>query len=135
VTLSRPSYQIDYGQPTSPTVYLSRDKNEFPIVLDSGASFYITPNVDDFVGPIKPCSTSELNGLNAKIAVVGQGTVEWKIQDLFGIVRPIKCRAYYVPEASVRLFFPQCYFQAAKCGSLLMDHVKTRLALFTVAPF
>jgi hypothetical protein len=123
------TYQVDYHPTNKPTVYFSRDKRELPIVLDTGASFCITPNVDDFVGPIESCSTSELNGLNAKIAVVGQGTVEWKIQDLFGVVRSVKCRAYYVPAASVRLFSPQCYFQKEKRGSLFMDHARTRLTL------
>ena len=65
----RDTYQVDYMK-DNPTVYFSRDKKELPIVLDTGASFCITPNVDDFVGPIEPCSTSELNGLNAKITVV-----------------------------------------------------------------
>jgi hypothetical protein len=114
------SYQVNYDHQQL-TVYLSRDNRKLPIVLDTGASFCITPNVDDFIGPIEPCSTTKLNGLNAKISVVGQGTVEWKIQDLFSVVRSLKCQAY--------LFSPQCYFQKAHLGSLFMDHTKTRLTL------
>ncbi len=46
------TYQIEYNQ--KPTVYFSRDKKKLPIVLNTGASFCITPNVDNFVGPIDP---------------------------------------------------------------------------------
>jgi hypothetical protein len=111
------------------TVYFSRKDGELPIVIDSGASYSVTPNLQDFIGPIRECSTKELNGLNALINVVGEGKVGWKIQDVFGTVRSIKTTAYYVPEASVRLFSPQIYFLKWKHGSYLMDHAGTRLTL------
>jgi hypothetical protein len=119
----------EYGIEQAKTVYFSRKDGELPIVIDSGASYSVTPNLQDFVGPIRECSTKELNGLNAPINVVGEGEVDWKIQDVFGIVRSIKTTAYYVPEASVRLFSPQIYFLKWKHGSYLMDHAGTRLTL------
>jgi hypothetical protein len=111
------------------TVYISQKKHELPIVIDSGASYSVTPNLDDFVGPIEKAETQELNGLNATIKVIGQGTVEWKIQDLFGTVRSVKTLAFYVPEANIRLFSPQKYFKENKQASLYMDHACTTLTL------
>jgi hypothetical protein len=111
------------------TIYFSRKDNQLPIIIDTGASFSVTPNLDDFLGPIRPCTTKELNGLNSSITVVGVGTVEWKVQDLFGAVRSIKTDAYYVPDAGVRLFSPQVYFQKHKRGSYTVDHEKTILEL------
>jgi hypothetical protein len=112
-----------------PTVYLSKKRNELPIVIDSGASYSVTPTLDDFLGPIEPCSTKELNGLNTSIKVIGHGTVEWKIQDLFGTVRSIKTKAFYVPDASVRLFSPQAYFFKNIRSSLFLNHKMTTLTL------
>ncbi len=84
--------QDDYtsGALAKPTVYISRKRGELPIVIDSGASYSVTPTLADFVGPIEPCSNKELNQLNATIKVIGHGTVKWKIQDLFGTVRSVK---------------------------------------------
>jgi hypothetical protein len=116
-------------------VYLSRKQDKLPIVIDSGASYSVTPNLQDFVGPIEKCSTNELNSLkNSTIKVVGQGTVEWKIQDLFGTVRSVKTMAFYVPDASIRLFSPQAYFGKNKRASLFMDHSKTILTLHDGTP-
>jgi hypothetical protein len=72
--------------------------------------------LDDFVGPIEKCSTSELNGLNATIKVIGT-------------VRSVKTMAFYVPDMSIRLFLPQGYFTNNKIASLFMDHAKTTLKL------
>jgi hypothetical protein len=57
------------------TIYFSRKDNELPIVIDTGASVSVTPSLDDFLGPIWPCTTKELNGLNSSITVVGVGTI------------------------------------------------------------
>jgi hypothetical protein len=111
------------------TVYFSRKEGELPIVIDSGASFSVTPNIHDFVGPIRPCSRSELNGLNTKISVIGEGDIQWKFQDVFGTVRTLTATAYYVPDAGVRLFSPQIYFMKHQCGSYTMDHKGSSLTL------
>jgi hypothetical protein len=58
------------------TIYFSRKDNELPIAIDTGASFSVMPR-KDFLGPIRQCTTKELNGLNSSITVVGVGTVEW----------------------------------------------------------
>jgi GAG-pre-integrase domain len=73
-----------------------------PVVLDTGASFSLTPFMNDFVGPIWPSPIGSLQGVSpANIA--GIGTVE--------VIWAIRTEAYYVPEASIWLFSPQVYFQ------------------------
>jgi hypothetical protein len=126
-TLVQDSYQSNAE--AKPTVYISQKRHELPIVIDSGASYSVTPTLADFIGPIEPCSTKELNGLNASIKVIGHGTVEWKIQDLFGTVRSMKTKAFYVPDASVRLFLPQAYFFKNTRASLFLNDKMTTLTL------
>ena len=94
------------------TVYLS-DKGDdlVPIVIDSGASISLTANYNNFVGPICPVTITELRGLSHTTKVHGVGKVEWTVRDMFGAMRTIKTQAYYIPDATVRLFSPQ-----ATCG-------------------
>jgi hypothetical protein len=61
-----------YGIEQAKMVYFSRKDQELPIVINSGASYSVTPNLKDSVGPIRECSTKELNGLNAPINAVGE---------------------------------------------------------------
>jgi hypothetical protein len=44
------------------TVYLSQKEEELPIVINPGASFSMTPNLEEFLGPIEACDCAELNG-------------------------------------------------------------------------
>jgi len=97
-----------------------------PVVLDSGASKSLTPNLNDFITPLRDCTVSELQGLGGKSAVVGIGMVEWTIRDLYGKTGKIRTEAYYVPAAQIRLLSPQTYFQelaaqGQRYGYLRMD--------------
>ena len=80
-----------------------------PIVIDTGASVLLTPNKSDFISKICMSHLKELKGLQGETPVLGKGTVEWTIWDLFSAVQTICTEAYYVPDASVRLFSPQTY--------------------------
>ena len=104
---------------TSPeplSVYINHDSPEYPVVIDSGASFSLTPRIEDFVTKLEPDDTT-LTGLNSTTVVEGTGIVEWVIQDMFNEVRKIRVQAFYVPSASICLFSPQQYFQDNKAGS------------------
>ena len=90
--------------------YLNAHENrDLPIVIDTGCSLSLTPVLDDFVGPIEPSTVHEMTGVADKVKVVGIGTVEWNIRDLYGNVGIVRTRAYYVPGATIRLFSPQEY--------------------------
>ena len=112
------------------TVYLSDQGDDLlPIVIDSGASISLTANYNDFVGPIRPTTITELQGLSHTTKVHGVGQVKWTVRDVFGATPTIKTQAYYVPEATVRLFSLQTYFREQQKGHLRLDHSSTTLQL------
>jgi hypothetical protein len=98
-------------------------------VIDTGASVSVTPVLTDFIGPLRPCTTANLKGLSGSTEVIGEVMVKWLVRDMFGNKRKIRTTAYYVPEASIRLFSPQTYFKEKKAGSLLITHDRTTLTL------
>ena len=78
-------------------------RDEVPVVIDSGASYSLTPFIEDFVDPLQPANI-DLQGLSSKANVKGEGTVEWSIRDVFGVTRTVRTKAYFVPSATIRLF-------------------------------
>ena len=110
------------------SVYLSSDSSNYPIVIDSGASFSLTPNIEDFITPLTPVNV-KLTNLDGETPVAGVGTVEWVIRDVNGKVHTIRCEAFYVPKAQIRLYSPQQYFMEHGEGHLFMDKDKTVLTL------
>ena len=83
-----------------------------PIVFDTGASFSLTPFIEDFdVEGIEEPDVKEMHGIADKIKIEGRGWVEWSIRDAFGNICLIRTQAYYVPSAHIRLFSPQTYFK------------------------
>jgi hypothetical protein len=114
---------------SKPPLYISWKHNELPIVIDSRASYLVKPTLNSFIGPIKPCSTTKLNRLNATIKVIGHGTAEWKLQDSFGMVWLVNTKAFYVPDTIMRLFSPQAYFFKNKRVSLFLNNERTTLTL------
>ena len=112
-------------------VYLSKDahNSDTPVVLDTGASFSITPFETDFVTKIVPTSSREMKGIADSLKIQGIGTVSWPIRDVFGRTRTVSTQAFYVPESSIRLFSPQRLFQENQAGRCIIDHLKTTLEL------
>jgi hypothetical protein len=93
-------------------IYHSDKPDELPIVIDTGSSCSLTPIYSDFIGTIDPSDIPTLNNISGKTPVVGQGIIEWNIQGVRGIFKPIQTTAYYVPQATIRLFSPQAYIAA-----------------------
>ena len=101
----------------SHVLYLSQQQNqshEVPIVFDTGASLSLTPFASDFVEPIRPCTTQEIQGIGNSLKVKGIGWVEWNIRDMNNNVCVIRTQAYHVPDCHIRLFSPQVHFQEEK---------------------
>ena len=118
-----------------PVIYISTKKREHPIVIDTGASCSVTPNIHDFVNtPISPNGIS-MEGLHGdKTEVLGEGVIRWDIEDVNGIRDHIETYAYFMPKANVRLFSPQVYMteQASKGNphcEFRLDSKGTTLAL------
>ena len=103
-----------------PAIYHSSKHDELPIVIDTGASCSLTPIHSDFIGAIEPSNIPTLNNISGKTPVVGQGLIEWNIQDVKGILKPIQTTAYYVPTATIRLFSPQTYISDDKSNTSQM---------------
>lgn len=100
---------------------------EIPVVIDTGCSFSLTPFMSDFVTDLSPSEQEEMSGLSDSVAIKGVGWVEWNIRDVFGNVARVRTKAYYIPDARIRLLSTQLYFQENKAGNLTQDYQKVRL--------
>ena len=66
------------------------------------------------------------------IPVKGIGTVEWPIRDVFNNIGIVRTRAYYVPDADIRLFSPQTYIDEQSTENPASMHcTKGKLELVT----
>ena len=106
-----------HGAFLSDTEYASN----IPIIIDTGASFSLTPFMEDFVSVLDDPDVDELYGPSDSVAVKGSGWVEWKVRDSTGQIALVRTRAYFVPEANVRLLSPQVYFGMAGAGNCSFD--------------
>ena len=80
-----------------------------PVVFDSGASFGLTPFIEDFITYEK--ARIEVKGIGSQNTVVGYGTVLYRCTATDGSSCFIPGLAYHLPSTDVRLFSPQAYFQ------------------------
>lgn len=103
-------------------VCVAAKEDDMPIVIDTGASFSVSPRREDFITPLEPSDVLSLRGLNGAVKVFGTGLVEWEVQDARGTVRKLRTKAYYVPSGNVRLFSPQVYFQANPNSTMTVSH-------------
>jgi hypothetical protein len=107
---------------SSPAIYVSTNKEDLPIVIDTGASCTITPTLSDFISTPTKSDTASLGSLTTvQTKVSGQGLIEWDIEDVNGVLKKLRTTSYYVPEATIRLFSPQAYFKANPKGSLTLN--------------
>jgi hypothetical protein len=107
---------------TSPAIYTSSNKDDLPIVIDTGASCTITPCLADFIAsPTKPDIDSLGSLTTVTTKVTGQGPIVWEIEDVNGVIKKLPTNSYYVPEATIRLFSPQEYFKENPKASLVLN--------------
>ena len=111
------------------SIYLSSDITELPIVIDTGASFSITPTATDFTQEIVASSCTSLTQLSGMTDVVGEGSIKWDIEEVTDTRRQLKTRAYYVLTATIRLFSPQAYIGNNDKACLLLTSKGTYLTL------
>jgi hypothetical protein len=107
---------------SSPSIYVSSNKDDLPIVIDTGASCTITPSLSDFTSHPTAADTKSLGSLTTvETKVTGQGPIEWEIEDVNGITKKLATTSYYVPEATIRLFSPQAYFKSNPTAHLTLN--------------
>jgi hypothetical protein len=114
---------------TTASVYSAHKDDCVPIVIDTGSSVSVTPVLTDFLGHLRTCATTNVKGLSGTTEVIGEGTVNWMVRDMFGNKRKISTTAYCIPEASICLFSPHTYFKEKMAGSLQITHDLTTLTL------
>ena len=82
-----------------------------PVVLDSGASKAITGTRSDFVGDLRPPSSSRLEGVDNSPLIEGEGEVQWclRCKDDNGKIVSVLLTipAFFVPASKFRLLSPQ----------------------------
>ena len=83
----------------------------FPVTIDTGATFTITPFYSDFVTGLTSTKGAILHGLAMGLQIEGSGMVDWNLPADDGSQITLKMTAYYVPEANRRLLSPQHYLQ------------------------
>jgi hypothetical protein len=106
----------------SPAIYVSTNKDDLPIVIDTGAYCTITPSLSDFTSKPTQPGTATLRSLTTvQTKVSGQGPIKWDIEDVNGVYKKLRTTSYYVPEATIRLFSPQAYFKSNPSGRLTLD--------------
>ena len=109
------------------SVYLTKDEASMPIIIDTGASRSISPHKSDFI----EFKDHEMNigTINSSSKVQGAGIVRWKVTDQNDVTSVIETAAYYIPDATIRLYSPQYHFRENCGGSLKMDNVGLHLTL------
>ena len=87
LTASGPSMRVALQAPSRFRSTLKSDST-FSVIWDSGASVTITPNTDDFDGPLlKPDTITQVKGIAKGLRVEGQGYVMWSFHDTYGNLR------------------------------------------------
>ena len=76
-------------------------KAEVPVIIDTGASITLT-QIINYVWETYSLLAWILYKVYLQKKICDQGTVNWKIQDVFQIVRVISTKAYYVPAATIQ---------------------------------
>jgi hypothetical protein len=76
------------------SIYCSHSNYCIPILIDTGASVSVTSVLTDFIRPLRPCATANLKRLSGTIEVIGEGTVNLLVRDMFGNKRKIRTTSY-----------------------------------------
>ena len=100
-----------------------------PIIVDTGASTYVTPHCDDFLPDSYCPSTAIIKDLPGHNNVAGEGMVHWRMIDIHGQEVELVVWAYHILQASMHLLSPQCLIdQIGGEGQQFLDKVPFVLA-------
>ena len=95
--------------------------NNTPIVIDSGATFGITPFVEDIIPGTLEAIDLDVNNLSGKPKITARVFGIWTVKDKHGTAATIEPFLHVVPTADIRLLSPQNYLQCLKGGNYTMD--------------
>jgi hypothetical protein len=84
---------------------LSRTTICSSIIIDSGASVFISPHKSDFI--TYKDSKMKIKDLSSLNQVASEGIISWSLQDKNGDSVQIELKGYHIPNAEVHLLSPQ----------------------------
>ena len=87
----------------------STSKMDSEVIVDTGASVWISPNRTDFT-TYAP-SIMKIKDLSSTNTVAGEGLIRWDLQDESGYTVTVQAFGYHIPAAKVRLLSPQVLIQ------------------------
>ena len=93
----------------------------FDVIWDSGASFCITNNRKDFIGPIRKIKDGSVNGINGPMEITGSGRVRWSLLDTAGQLRHIELNCCYAPNAMQRLLSTAAFLNEYPNNTITVD--------------
>jgi len=97
------AFEATYANNITP---LSPDS--YPLILDTGASISVTPYKTDFISPIRPIQSLEIQGIASGLQVQGSGSVQYKFYNDAGHPQTIVLKhCLYVPQCTARLICPR----------------------------
>jgi hypothetical protein len=74
------------------------------VIIDTGASIFISPNKTDFIGPLRPVKNVTLKNIASGLEVAGIGTLCYTFIYDMGKEQSIKLKqCLYVPTCSICL--------------------------------
>jgi hypothetical protein len=84
----------------------------YSVVWDSRASVSISPDKNNFIGPLdSPCAITYLNGIAKGLQIEGFGHVMWAINNSSGNLKMVRVPGYYAPKVRVQLLSTTCLLQ------------------------
>jgi hypothetical protein len=97
------AFEASYHE--NPTPFMP---DQFPIIIDTGASITISPHRTDFTSPIRPVQDIEIKGIAAGLKVLGIGDINFHVFDDSGTLHSVILKdSLYVPQCSSRLLCPR----------------------------
>lgn len=129
------------GNTPGSRIFLTSSDNDPPIVIDSGASYSVTPLMSDFVEGTFVSKPSTVDHFSGSTVYSGFGQAHWRFASSDGglphDILPEK--THLIPSAQIRLFSPQVYIRQHQQGSVLLDINGCTLTLpggrFHLTPF
>ena len=109
--------------------YFSSGDNGPPIVVDSGASYSVTPLLSDFITDKYTTASRSCESLTGTTKVLGHEPVPWRFLDSDNNSHDLYPQVQHIPDAGIRLFSPQQYFVACQGGFLFLDKDGCNLTL------
>jgi len=103
---------------------LTFDSDSYQIMVDNGASYSISNNIDDFIEPPTKIGP-KIQGFAGSLTTSLIGTVQWYITDDNGRTQSIILpNTSYVPTADIRILSPQHWAQTTNnlTGTLCVTH-------------